>query len=69
MEIGESEAVLEAVGGKQGGDAIHIAKTKDEADDGLRRDGVEAGSWGIVENDGRLGDKGARDGNAAAHAA
>jgi hypothetical protein len=68
MEIGEGEAVLEAMRGEQGGDAIDIAKAKDEADDGLRGDGVEARGRRIVENDGRAADESARDGDAAAHA-
>src|SRR5580704_10958682 len=55
--------------GKQGGDAIDVAQTKDEADDGLRRDGVEASRWRIVEDDGRTSDEGAGDGDAAPHPA
>src|SRR5258707_3862731 len=68
MKIGKSEAVLEAMGGEQGGDAIDVAKTKDEADDGLRGDRVETGGRRIVEDDGRASDERAGDGDAAAHA-
>jgi len=68
MEIGEGEAVLEAMGGEQGGDAVDVAQAEDEADDGLRGDGVQAGGGGIVEHDGRAGNECAGDGDAAAHA-
>src|SRR5260370_12771030 len=62
MKIGKSEAVLEAMGGEQGGDAIDVAEAKDEADDGLRGDRVETGGRRIVEDDWGGGDEGAGDG-------
>src|SRR6267154_1085439 len=68
MKIGKSEAVLEAMGGEQGGDAIDVTKAKDEADDGLRGDRVETGGRRIVQDDGRASDERAGDGDAAAHA-
>ena len=52
-----------------GGDAVDVAQAKDQRDDGLRGDGIEAGGGRIVENDGRPSDQGAGDGDATAHAA
>src|ERR1700757_92540 len=69
MKIGEGKAVLKAMGGEERGDAVYIAEAEDEADDGLRSDGVEAGGGGIVEDDGRTCDECAGDGDATAHAA
>jgi hypothetical protein len=69
MKIGESKAILEAMGGEQGGDAVDVAQAEDETDDGLRSDGVKAGGRRIVEHDGRTGDQGAGDRDAATHAA
>src|SRR5258708_12048067 len=68
MKIGKSEAVLEAMGGEQGGDAIDVAKAKDETDDGLRGDRVETGGGGIVGDDGGGGGERAGGGDGAAHA-
>jgi hypothetical protein len=69
MKIGEGEAVLEAMSGEQGGDTVNIAKAEDEADDGLRGDGVEARGGRVIQNDGRMGDEGASDGDATTHTA
>ena len=69
MKIGQGEAVLEAMGGEQRGNTVDIAEAEDEADDGLRGDGVEAGGRGIVEDDGRTSDEGAGDGDSAPHPA
>src|SRR5260370_20492267 len=64
MKIGKSEAVLEAMGGEQGGDTIDVAKAKDEADDGLRGDRVETGGRGNVEGGGGGGGERAGGGEA-----
>src|SRR5690349_10144896 len=69
MKIGQGEAVLEAMGGEKSGDPVNIAEAEDEADDGLRSDGIEAGGGRVVENDGGTGDKGTGDGDATPHAA
>jgi len=69
MKIGESETVLQTVRGHERGDAVNVAQAKDERDDGLRCDGIEAGGRGIVEHNGRAGDEGPGDGDTAPHAA
>jgi hypothetical protein len=55
--------------GEERGDAINIAQTKNQSDDGLRGDGIEAGGGRVVENDGRMVYEGAGDGDAATHSA
>src|SRR5690242_7937187 len=56
------------MGGEESGDAVDIAEAKNQGDDGLRGDGIEAGGGRIVEDHGRAADQSAGDGNAAAHA-
>src|SRR5258708_19555180 len=68
MKIGKSEAILEGVGGEEGGGGIEVEKGKGEADDGLRGDRVETGGRRIVEDDGWASNERAGDGDAAAHA-
>ena len=68
-KISKSETILETMCGKERGDAVNIAQTKDQSDDGLRGDGIEAGGRRVVENDGRMIYEGACDGDTAAHAA
>lgn len=65
----ESEGVLEAVGDEQRGGVGDVALLDDEVDDGGGGDGVEAAGGGVVEDEVGLGDDGAGDGDAAAHAA
>jgi hypothetical protein len=69
MKIGEGEAVLEAMGGEQGGDAVDVAQAEDEADDGLRGDRVEPRGGRVVENDGGMGDEGTSDSDTTTHTA
>src|SRR5208282_3317879 len=68
MEIGERKAVLQALRGEQGGDAVNVAQAQDERGDGLRGDGVEARGRRIIEQDGRTVNDRAGDGHTAAHA-
>ena len=68
VKIGETETVLKAVGGHDGSDAVDVAEAKDQRDDGLRSDGIEAGGGRIVENHGRAIHQGTGDGDATAHA-
>ena len=66
---GEGEGVLQAMGDEQGGGVGDVALLDDELDDGGGGDGVEAAGGGVVEDEVGVGDDGAGDGDAAAHAA
>jgi len=68
-KVGEREDVLQAVSGEDGGNALEVAKTQEERDDGLRGDGIETGGGGIVKNNGRMADKCAGDRDTTPHAA
>src|SRR5208283_707209 len=54
--------------GEERCDAVNIAQTKDQSDDGLRGNGIEARGGRVVENDGGMIDERAGDGDTAAHA-
>jgi hypothetical protein len=69
FEIGKREAILHSMRSEESGYTVNVAEAKDERDDGLRRDGIEAGGGRIVENDLGAADECASDGDAAAHAA
>ena len=66
---GQHEGVLQAVRNEQGAGAGDVALLDDELDDGGGGDGVKAAGGRVVEHQLRVADDGARDGDAAAHAA
>ena len=66
---GEGKGVLQTVRDEQRGGAGDVTLLDDEFDDGGGGDGVQAAGGAVVEQELGAGDDGARDRNAAAHAA
>src|SRR5215472_15995249 len=52
-KISHGETVLQTVRGQQSGDAVGVAQTENETDNGSRSNGIEARGWRIIQNDRR----------------
>ena len=65
---GHHKCILQPVRHQQGAGVEDVALLDHQLDDGGRGDGVEAAGGRVVEQQVRLGDDGAGDGHAAAHA-
>ncbi len=65
---GQGEGVLQAMGDQQGGALIDVALLHDQLNNSGGGDGVEAAGGRVIEEKLGLGDDGAGDGDAAAHA-
>src|SRR5262249_53703983 len=68
LVVGQRETVLQTMRRKHRGDAVNIAQSQDERDNGLRCNRIESRCRRIVEDDGRTVYKGTSDRDAAAHA-